>query len=188
MPESYHCLIADISGTRTLGPSDARLTVNTGKTGAASKAGHNLLIEVSSWSATLVLGENDAGSSLNLTADSRSLRVLDGTGGMQSLGDDDKANISQTIDDEVLKGGTIEYRSQAVHTNGERLTVEGELELLGTRRPLAFELEIAEDGKLSGEARFKQSDWGMKPYSALFGTLKVTDEITVAIDGRLPAV
>src|ERR1700677_1011842 len=60
MPESYHCLIADISGTRTLGPSDARLTVNTGKTGAASKAGHNLLIEVSSWSATLVLGENDA--------------------------------------------------------------------------------------------------------------------------------
>ena len=35
----------------------------------------------------------------------------EGTGGMQALGDDDKANIHQTIDDEVLKRRDIMFRS-----------------------------------------------------------------------------
>jgi hypothetical protein len=28
----------------------------------------------------------------------------------------------------------------------------------------------------------RQSDWGMKPYSALFGTLKVADEVEVSVE------
>jgi Flp pilus assembly protein TadB len=35
---------------------------------------------------------------------------------------------------------------------------------------------------LRGAAVVKQTDWGMKPYSALFGALKVADEVEVAID------
>ena len=38
---------------QSFGPENARLTVRTTRTGAASKAGHDLLIEVTSWSATL---------------------------------------------------------------------------------------------------------------------------------------
>jgi len=170
--------------THPLGPNDARLTVHTRKAGAAAVAGHNLLIEVGSWSATLTLGD---GAALTLTADSRSLKVLEGTGGIQSLGDGDMANISQTIDDEVLKGGAIEFRSDSVEATPGGLTVRGELNLLGSRKPITFELHVAEDGRFSGEATIKQSDWGMKPYSALFGTLKVADEVSVAIDGRLPS-
>ena len=30
----------------------------------------------------------------------------------------------------------------------------------------------------------KQSEWGMKPYSALFGALKVADEVEVTLEGR----
>ena len=41
------------------------------------------------------------------------MRVREGSGGMTSLGDDDKANIEQTIDEEVLKGTSIEFRSTA---------------------------------------------------------------------------
>jgi di/tripeptidase len=81
---------------QTLGPADGTLTVRTKKTGAAAKAGHDLLIEVTSWEATL----DEA--SMSLTADPRSLRVLEGTGGMTTLGDDDKAGIAQSIDEEVL--------------------------------------------------------------------------------------
>ena len=40
---------------------------------------------------------------------------------------------------------------------------------------------------LTGTATLKQTDWGCKPYSALFGTLKVADEVRVEIDGRLAA-
>ena len=45
----------------------------------------------------------------------------------------------------------------------------------------------AADGRLTGTATVKQTDWGMKPYTALFGTLKVADEVEVAIDAGLPA-
>jgi hypothetical protein len=34
-------------------------------------------------------------------------------------------------------------------------------------------------------ARVKQSEWGIKPYTALFGALKVADEVEVTIDGQL---
>ena len=48
---------------------------------------------------------------MELTADATSLRVQKGTGGMKALGEDDKANIHQTIDDEVLKRQDIMFRS-----------------------------------------------------------------------------
>jgi hypothetical protein len=162
---------------RTFGPENGTLTVRTKRTGAASKAGHDLLMEVTSWSATL---DRDAEPALTLTADSGSLRVLEGSGGIQALGDDDKAGIEQTIKEEVLMGTPIEFRSSAVE--GRRL--EGELELAGQRHPISFELAGDEDGRLTGSATFKQSDWGMKPYSALFGTLKVVDEVEVAFETR----
>jgi len=169
-----------------LGPEDGTLTVRTGRKGAASKAGHDLRIEVTAWQATLEFGDSP---SMTLTADSRSFKVREGTGGVKSLDDDDKANIEQTIDDEVLRGGTIEFRSRRVEpgAGGDALRVEGDLDLLGTRRPVAFDLAAAGDGRLTGRATLKQTDWGMKPYSALFGTLKVADEVEVAVDARLPA-
>ena len=44
-------------GTYELGPQDGKLLVRTGKGGAASKAGHNLLIEVERWGATAQFAE-----------------------------------------------------------------------------------------------------------------------------------
>ena len=91
-------------GTHRFGPGNATLSVRTGRTGAAAKAGHNLLIHVTAWQATLEVGADGAATSIVLDADATSLRVREGTGGMQALGDDDKASIQQTIDDEVLQG------------------------------------------------------------------------------------
>src|SRR5215216_5259348 len=140
----------------TFGPENARLTVMTKRTGAASKAGHDLLIEVRSWSATL---DPDADPALTLTADPRSLRVLEGTGGIHALDDDDSAGIEKTIDEEVLMGTPIEFRSTRVElgADGAPGKVEGELELGGTREPLVFELAAGEDGRLSGTATVRQS-------------------------------
>ena len=163
--------------SRVFGPENAKLTVRTKRTGAASKAGHDLLIEVTSWSATL---DPDADPALTLSADSRSLRVLDGTGGIQALDDEAKAAIAQTIDEEVLVGTPIEFRSTSVE--GGR--VEGELELAGERHPISFEFAAVEGGRFAGGATLKQSDWGMKPYTALFGALKVADEVDVAFETR----
>jgi polyisoprenoid-binding protein YceI len=167
-------------GTHKLGPENATLTVATTRMGAASMAGHDLVIEVSSWEAELDTAKDPA---LTFTADPRSLRVREGTGGVTELDDDDKAGIEQTIDEEVLKGATIAFRSTALELDagGNGATVQGELELGGTRRPISFQLR-SEDGRLSGRVIVKQSDWGIKPYSALFGTLKVADEVEVAVE------
>ena len=171
-------------GTYTLGPGDGTLTVRTGKAGAAAKAGHNLVIEVTRWEASLEVG--DGGGSVALTADARSLAVRSGSGGMGALGDEEKASISQSIDDDVLKGGTIAFRSSAVVEAPGGLRVQGDLDLLGATRPVAFDLDTDDDGRLTGSIRFKQSDWGIKPFSALFGTLKVADEVEVDVDAKLP--
>ena len=171
------------AGTHIFGPENARLSVRTGKTGAAARAGHNLLIEVGSWSGTVDVGEQ---TTISLTADSRSLRVLDGTGGMQALGDDERASINETIDAEVLQGTTIAFLSNEVSetADGEGLAVTGELELNNVTGPVAFELRPGGDGRLAAKVSFKQSDWDMKPYSALFGTLKVVDEVEVSMHGK----
>jgi len=176
------------AGRYELGPRSGALSVKTGRTGAAAKAGHDLLIDVMAWQATLELGEDPAQSSIVLHADAASLVVREGTGGLQSLGDDDKANIQQTIGDEIFKTTEIEFRSTVVQAaDGERISVRGDLTLNGTTCPLTFELAVGADGELSGSALVKQTDWDIAPYSTLFGALKVADEVTVAIDAALPS-
>ena len=162
-----------------LGPDNARLIVRTGKGGAAAKAGHNLVIEVQRWQGSLTP------EAVTLDADARSFRVVSGSGGISPLGDEEKAGISQTIDEEVLQGGNISYRSSAVTARDGGYDVEGELDLLGVRAPLSFALTLDGD-HLTGSAQVKQTDWRIKPYSALFGTLKVADVVEVSIDATLP--
>ncbi len=149
-------------GTHVLGPDDATLTIRTGRTGAASKAGHDLVIRVETWDATLDVGAEPRETSIVLRADAGSLRVLEGTGGISALGDDDKVGIVKTIDKEVLKRVAIVFRSTSVTPGADgALHVEGDLDLGGAH--------------------------AIKPYSALFGTLKVADDVQVVIDAPLPS-
>ena len=175
------------AGTHRLGPENGTLSVRTGRIGAAAKAGHDLLLHVTAWQATLEVGADPAATSIVLAADAGSLRVVEGTGGMQELGPDDKAGIEQTIDDEVLKRGEIAFRSTAVDTaaDGSRLRVRGELTLIGTTAPISFVLTVGADDTLAGSAVVTQSAWGIAPYSTLFGALRVADEVEVAIDAGL---
>jgi hypothetical protein len=175
-----------VSVTYRLGPDDGTLSVRTKRTGAAAMAGHNLVIHVTSWEAEIELGD---GTRMVLEADGGSLRVHEGHGGMQALQDEDRQNIEQTIDDEVLEQGKIRFESTAVEpaANTAGLSVQGQLTILGATHPIAFDVAITPDGGLEAVAVVKQSDWGLKPYSGLFGALKVVDEVEVAIEATLPA-
>jgi polyisoprenoid-binding protein YceI len=157
--------------------------VKTGRSGAAAKAGHDLVLEVTSWEATLDVGDSP---SLQLSADPTSLKVIDGQGGMQALDDDGKADILKSIDKDVLKKKAIQFHSTSVEQRNGGLAVQGDLELVGNRAPVQFDLSVGDDGALRGSAKVKQTNWGMKPYSALFGALKVNDEVEVVIDGKVP--
>jgi len=173
-------------GTHKLGPSNATLSVKTGRTGAAAKAGHNLVIDVTEWDATVVGGD---APSFALTADSSSLRVRSGEGGLKPLGDDDKAEIEKTINKDILKKKAIEFQSTSVTANddGSQLSVSGNLTLMGSKtEPITFKLAVRPDGKFTGSATVVQTNWGIKVYSAMFGALKVSDDIEVEIDASLP--
>jgi polyisoprenoid-binding protein YceI len=164
-----------------LGPDDGTLAVRTGRTGTVAKAGHDLLLHVTKWTGTLDDGDEP---SVALDADATSLKVREGTGGMMALDDGDLANIEQTIDDDVLKRQDISFRSTRVETTADGLSVTGDLTLRGTTRPIAFDLTVG-DGRAHGAAVVKQTEWGMKPYTALFGALKVADDVRVEIDVAL---
>jgi YceI-like domain len=176
-------------GRYTFGPESAELLVHTGREGGAKKAGHDLVIEVTSWNGTLEVADDLAQTSVALSADGGSLRVREGTGGITKLGDDDKQGIAQTIDEEVLGRAAIEFRSTAVEAgpNAGQLRVSGQLELGGRTGPVEFELHLGENGQLTGEAVIKQTDLGIKPYTTLFGALKVADEVKVTVEAKLPA-
>jgi polyisoprenoid-binding protein YceI len=175
-------------GRYTLGPESAELLVHTGRQGGAKRAGHDLVIEVTSWTATLGVADDPVRSSVVLSADGGSLRVRDGTGGIGKLGDGDKRAIAQTIDEEVLRRGEINFRSTAIEAGSSvnQLRVRGELELGGTIRPIELELLLDDGGRLTGQAAIKQTEFRIKPYSTLFGALKVANEVKVTVEGRLP--
>ena len=168
-------------GTHELGPDNASLRIETKRGGAAAKAGHDLVIEVRSWWATLIIGEDAAENSLMLSAESGSMEVVEATGGIMALTDEDKVEIRGTLENEVLKPWQVEFRSTRVAPTeaGRRLEVTGELDMNGNTRPLDFDLDLDTEGAVSGTAMVKQSDWGIEPYSGLFGTLKVRDEVRV---------
>jgi hypothetical protein len=173
------------SGTHRLGPDNATLSVRTHRVGAAAKAGHNLLLRVTSWEAELVVAGNPGETSMELSADSTSLEVIEGSGGIQALGKDDVANIEETIDDEVLRRQDIKFRSTQVSADGNRMHAEGDLTIVGTTQPIAFDLAVGDGGELSASAVVTQSDWGLKPYTAFWGALKVADDVEVLLEGHL---
>jgi polyisoprenoid-binding protein YceI len=173
------------AGTHRLGPDSATLSVQTERAGAAAKAGHDLLIRVTSWHATIVVGEAPGEVSLELVADPTSLRVEEAHGGMMELDKADIDNIHQTIDDEVLHRLEIAFRSTAATIDGDVIHAEGELTLVGRSAPISFDVRVGDDGALAGSAVVKQTDWELKPYSALFGALKVADEVRVEVNGHL---
>ncbi len=175
------------AGTYKLGPEDGTLSVMTGRTGAAAKAGHDLLLHVTDWEATIEAVEGPAQTTVALDADATSLRVREGTGGMQELEEKDTASIQEAIDTDVLRKEDVAFRStQVLSSDDGVLHVSGDLSLAGASHPIEFDLVVADDGGISGRAVVKQTEWGIKPYSILFGALKVADEVEVEVDATLP--
>lgn len=164
-----------------LGPHNASLVVKTYREGVAAKAGHDLVIDVERWEATVDL---DAGR-VELSADSRSLAVREGVRGIKPLTDKDRGEIRKNIDGKVLGEQPIAFRSSSARVDGERMVVDGELTMAGATRPVSAVLTVGA-GRVTGTIPLRQSEWGIKPYRGLMGALKVRDDVEIVIDAPLP--
>ena len=176
-------------GRHRLGPANGSVLVRTYREGMAAKAGHDLVIDVTRWEATVEVGDAGGVQALELEVDPHSLDVVEGIGGVKPLTDKDRAEIQRTIESKVLAGRPISFHSTTVRPaeTGGRLQVEGELTLGGRARPVAANLDAGGDGSVSGTVSVTQSEWGIKPYRGLMGALKVRDDVEVVIAVRLPS-
>lgn len=77
---------------------------------------------------------------------------------------------------------------QSIDTNGNdmKLTAKGLLTIAGKSKTVQLAVKAKADGKggfqFTGSKAFKMTDFGIDPPTALLGTLKTGDDITVAFD------
>jgi hypothetical protein len=170
------------SGTHKIGPSNGSLKIKTGKEGAAAKMGHDLVLGVNSWEATVEGGDSP---SISLTADPGSVEVIEGSGGAKPLSDKDKADIKKSIGNKVLGSSQITFTSSEVEDNGGQIVAKGDLSIAGKSSSVSVPLS-ASGGKLSGSIKLNQDDFGIKQFSAMMGALKVGKQVEVLIEGEVP--
>ncbi|MEV2271510.1 YceI family protein [Nonomuraea africana] len=173
------------AGSYTLGPDSGRLLVNTTRTGLGAKAGHDLTIGVTRWRGEATIDPADlANCSVTVEVDAESLEVQKATGGVKPLTSSDREEIEKIVREKILhteRYPTISFRSSRVEGTAESFRVEGDLTMVGVTQPVAIQGSLAE-GRVHGSAAIVQSRWGIRPYSALFGALKVSDEVEVQFD------
>ncbi|MDF2710973.1 MAG: hypothetical protein K0R62_6625 [Nonomuraea muscovyensis] len=178
------------AGSYTLEPGSGRLLIHTTRAGFGAKAGHDLTIAVTRWHGEATIDPADpAGSSVTVEADTGSFEVQKGTGGVKPLTAADREEIEKIIREKILHSGrhpVITFRSSRVGGTAESFQVEGDLTMVGATLPVAIQGSLAE-GRVNGSAVIVQSRWGIRPYSAFFGALKVGDEVEIRFDlGLVP--
>ena len=174
-------------GNYRLGPSTGRLLIKTSRTGLGRKAGHDLTIEATRWSgdAMVVVGDPEK-SSVTVTVETGSLDVREGTGGLKPLTDADRAEIKRTLGGEALlhtaQHPVITFRSTRIAGTPQSFEITGDLTIKGRTHPVTVH-GVTDGGALpNGWATVTQSVWGIKPYSAFLGALRLADEVRIEFE------
>jgi len=159
--------------------------VFTYKEGLLSAVAHDLKIRVGRWELT-VDGEG-ADAVVRGTFDPTSLSVVcamkDGAESRGTIGGRDLQKIEKNIQSDVLntrRHREIGFRSTGVEESGEGYRVSGELNLAGRTRTISTQVR-REGERLVAELRINQPDFGIKPFSAMLGTLKIQPQVTVRL-------
>ena len=111
--------------------------------------------------------------------------MKDGQQNYDALKEKDKADIEEATFKDVLhpsKYPIINFRSSNIHEKDGVYHVKGELTLHGVTRPIEFDAKTTTGNDLKGKVTLAQKDFGIKPYKALLGTLKVKNEVNIAFD------
>lgn len=167
-----------------LNQDDGELRILTGVAGPAAKMGHRLTIAMQSWQATVAWADDEpAGAELVVDVDS--LQVLNGEGGVTPLSGPEKvvvrANALKSLD--VKKHPMITFRADTIVKTDTGYQLDGPLQIHGKTRNQVVELAVDDTTDawvLSAQVPVTQTEFGVKPYSLLMGSMKVADEVTIS--------
>jgi polyisoprenoid-binding protein YceI len=183
--------VAATTGTFRLGPDNGRVVLKTSRIGFAAKAGHDLTIEVTRWSAQVKVPDEEAGgvtaATISAELDLGSLEVRQGSGGAKPLTDRDRGDIKKTMAG-IIGTGTASFTSTRIIRSGASGgAVEGTFTLNGRSEPVRLQVSEPEPGRYRGAGTVVQTALGIKPYVGFFGALKLKDEVRVEFEVQLPA-
>ena len=153
------------------------------KDGVLAKLAHDLKMKVGRFTITV----DDATKKIEATFDATSVAVVcrckdgrDEPGGLNMI---ETAAINSNIEKDVLeskKYGDIRFVSTSVEPDGSGFRVTGDLTLHGKTK--SIRASVAEKaGRWVTEVRLSQPDFGIKPYSAMMGALKVQADVLVTV-------
>lgn len=162
--------------------STATCHVFTYKEGLLSKLAHDLKIEVTSFTI------DASADAIEASFDPRSLRVAccmkDGREAPGTLSDRNKRTIEDSIAKDVLNAKRhpkITFTSTRIDPRDDGgFDIQGDLALHGARRPVSLRV-TREGGALQTRVRLHQPDFGIKPYQAMMGTLKIKPAVEVTL-------
>jgi polyisoprenoid-binding protein YceI len=173
------------AGRHELSAEQGRITLRTSRDGLAAQAGHDLILELPDWSGVLTVADGMAPAGLEVTIDLGVLQVHSGSGGIKPLTDRDKREIASN----ARKLLRADRYPQATFTAtsfqpdpGGGGTIDGTMALAGQSRPLRLTVATAGPGGYQATTTLRQTDFGIKPYSAFLGSLKVADVVAVTVD------
>jgi polyisoprenoid-binding protein YceI len=155
-----------------------------------AKLAHDLILSPSQWSGTMnVDADNPAASSASLSIDARSIQILEAVGGMKSLSDKDRRDIGKNIDEKVLDTGkfpTLTFESTSVSGSEPNFNVAGNMTIKGTTRPVNVALNV-NGSQVAARTSISQKDFGIKPFSAMMGAIKLRDDVEFELTVDLPS-
>jgi hypothetical protein len=139
--------------------------------GMASSFGHDATLKVTSLSVDI--GEDDG---ITADFDAGSLRVIN------DISDSNRRDIERNAEKtlEPRKYPKIQFRSVSVVRDGDRARVEGDLTLHGVTQQIS--LDAHDDGRQwNAKVVLDQRKFGIKPFSAMLGALKIKPNVEVNI-------
>ncbi|MBV8178694.1 MAG: YceI family protein [Mycobacterium sp.] len=172
----------------TIDASDGELLVHTGVAGRAAKMGHRLTIAMKRWQATVTWSDGEPAAA-QLEVDVDSLDVLRGEGGLTPLSGPEKILVRSNALRQLGAGRfpQICFAADTIDQSQDGYRLAGTLQIRGKTRPQVIDLRTEDLGdvwQLSSEAVVRQSEFGVKPYSLLMGSLKVADDVTVSFSAQ----
>jgi polyisoprenoid-binding protein YceI len=164
--------------------SNADCVVFTFKEGLLSPIAHDLRLRVGHFSVEV----DEATHAIVASFDANSLSVdtpmRDGVENPSALSTADKQKIEGQIRDDVLHSARypkVEFRGRATPVNaGGGYDLEGELTLHGVTQPISAQTQLVA-GRQQLELRLHQPDFGITPFRAMLGTLKIRADVTVRL-------
>jgi polyisoprenoid-binding protein YceI len=172
------------AGRHHLGTDNGRITLRTFRDGLVAQAGHDLTIDAVRWSGELLVADDLSPASLQVKVDLGALVVRAGTGGIKPLSDRDKREIAVSSRKVLAADRYPEatFTATGFQPVGDGGVIAGTLVLAGQSRPQRLQVSRTAPGVYHATTTIRQTEFGIKPYSAFLGSLKVADAVEVEVD------